>query len=546
MSMRLGGSAEVPEETVRIARLAFPNGSLAIRIRDELGTLYSDEQFAELFSTRGKPACSPGRLALTLVLQFVEGLSDRQAAEAVRARIDWKYALGMELTDPGFDYSVLSEFRDRLLTGGAEKSVLETLLAKAKDIGLLKPGGRQRTDATHVLASVREMNRLESIGETMRATLNTLAATAPQWLSAVTQPAWFKRYSSRVEDYRLPKGAPARIEMAKTIGEDGMELLRAVYAPQAPLWLREVPAVQVLRQVWVQQYEVTDGVLSWRKPKEGPPAGLRLVSPYDLDCRTGVKRDTMWDGYKIHLTETCEPDAPHLVTHVITTDATGKDFDTIPEIHNDLDSKGLLPGVHLVDTGYITARHVVAAQQTHQVELLGPTMPYVGWQTRSSESFQVSDFSIDWNSRRVTCPAGKTSIAWCKGPHKHKEEIRAEFSPRDCSACPLKEKCTRGTRRRLTLRPEAEYRLLQSRRSEEQTAAWQARYQVRSGIEGTISQGVGRCGLRRSRYRGTAKTHLQHVLTATAMNLVRLDSWLTSSPTAPTRTSAFAALGPAE
>lgn len=191
MSLQPVGAGEVPAETARVARAAFPKGSLAIRIRDELGVLFTDEQFAGLFPARGKPAWSPGRLALVSVLQFVEGLPDRQAADAVRARVDWKYALNLELTDPGFDHSVLSEFRDRLVAAGGGRELFDRVLGAARDAGLLRSGGRSRTDATHVPTSIRSLKRLEFVIETVRSALNALAAAAPEWLSTRALPDWF-------------------------------------------------------------------------------------------------------------------------------------------------------------------------------------------------------------------------------------------------------------------------------------------------------------------------------------------------------------------
>ncbi|WP_141746021.1 transposase, partial [Streptomyces sp. EN27] len=182
MSMQPKEPVMIPAETVRVARAAFPKGSLAIRVRDELGPLFRDEEFADLFPARGKPAWSPGRLALVLVLQFVEGLTDRQAAEAVRARIDFKYALGLELSDPGFDFSVLSEFRDRLAEADAGRRVLDGVLAAAGEKGLLKTAGRARTDSTHVLTAARDVCWLERVSETLRSALNALAQAAPDWL----------------------------------------------------------------------------------------------------------------------------------------------------------------------------------------------------------------------------------------------------------------------------------------------------------------------------------------------------------------------------
>src|SRR5262249_44155835 len=179
------------------------------RIADELGSLYRDHQFADLFPTRGQPAASPARLALTSVLQYVEGLSDRQAADAVRGRIDWKYALGLELTDPGFDHTVLSEFRSRLVTGEAELQLLDTLLDRCRELGLIRPRGRQRTDSTHVLAAVRTLNRLERVGETMRAALNDVAVLAPDWLQALAPAEWYRRYGGGGGNYHPPQTRPA-------------------------------------------------------------------------------------------------------------------------------------------------------------------------------------------------------------------------------------------------------------------------------------------------------------------------------------------------
>ena len=224
MSLHCQPIGHIPEETVRVARAAFPKSNLYMKMRDELGTFYEDHDFEDLFPQRGQPAETPWRLALVIIMQFVEGLSDRQAAEAVRARIDWKYTLGLELMDPGFDFSVLCEFRARLVNGGNEERLLSLMLRKFKEQGLLKAHSQQRTDSTHVLASVRKLNRLESVGETLRAALNSLAAVEPEWLCEQVTPEWFDRYSLRIEEYRLPKGKEAREAYAAQIGADGFHL----------------------------------------------------------------------------------------------------------------------------------------------------------------------------------------------------------------------------------------------------------------------------------------------------------------------------------
>ena len=352
MSLQASPMVSIPAETARVAHAAFPKGTLCLQIRDTLGPIYADAQFAALFSPTGQPAEAPARLALVLILQFTESLSDRQAAQAVRGRIDWKYALGLELTDPGFDASVLSEFRTRLVHGGAEALLLEPLLRQLEAHDLLKARGTQRTDSTHILAAIRTLNRLELVGETMRYALNRLAVAAPAWLQAHLPPAWGERYRHRVENYRLPKTDAERQQLAATIGADGFTLLRAASAPEAPPAVREAPAVEVLRQIWVQQYYGPDDPPRWRQEPDVPPAALLIHSPYDLDARYSIQRGSAWVGYKAHLTETCDADTPHVITHVATTPATTPDDNMVETIHAALATHARLPQQHLVDCGY--------------------------------------------------------------------------------------------------------------------------------------------------------------------------------------------------
>ena len=204
MSLHPQAIGPVPEETARVARAACPKGNPYLAMRDLLGSLYEDQHFAALFPVQGQPALAPWRLALVTIMQFAQGLSDRQAAEAVRVRLDWKYAINLELTDPGFDFSVLCEFRTRLLTRGAEQVLFETMLDHFKARGLLKVRGQQRTDSTHVLAAIRTLNRLECVGETMRHALESLAVVAPAWLLQQVRPEWKERYEQRIQEYRLP------------------------------------------------------------------------------------------------------------------------------------------------------------------------------------------------------------------------------------------------------------------------------------------------------------------------------------------------------
>lgn len=290
MSLHAEPVGPVPEETARVARAAFPKGNVYMQVRDVLGVVYDDASFRSLFATRGRPAEHPWRLALVTIMQFAEGLSDRQAAEAVRARIHWKYALGLELTDPGVRLFGALRVPRRLLRGSAEQQLLDAFLTACKARGYLRLRGRQRTDSTHVLGVVRVLNRLERVAETLRAALNAVASAAPEWLRAVAPTDWFERYGRRIEEYRLPRGNAARQEYAATVGADRTRLLEALDEPAAPPALRLLPAVEVLRQTWIQRYVTVDGRLQMREPENMPPASAQLESPYEPQVRYGTKR----------------------------------------------------------------------------------------------------------------------------------------------------------------------------------------------------------------------------------------------------------------
>ncbi len=537
----------VPAQTARVARAAFPKGNLYLRVADELGTLFTDDLFRTFYPTHGQPALAPWRLAMVTILQYAEGLSDRQAAEAVRSRIDWKYVLRLDLTDPGFDASVLSEFRTRLLAGDGGQQLLDALLTWCREHQLLKARGRQRTDSTHVLAAVRALNRIEVVGETLRHALNTLAVVAPEWLRTHAQSEWAERYVRRAEDDRLPSGKEAREALALTIGADGHALLAAIDAPTAPAWLREVPALMTLRRVWLQQYHLVEGAVCWRSAEDIPPASIFISSPYDRDAHYAKKRSTQWVGYKVHLTETCDDDAPNLITSVETTPAPVADGEITARVHAALSRRDLLPKDHVVDTGYLDAALLVSSRADYQVELVGPTRSDYHWQAREATGFAVEHFQIDWERQQATCPEGHTSISWTPARDKRANDvIKIKFSTRDCSGCPSRSRCTRSRkkypRRTITVRTQAEYHALAQARQREQTEAFATVYATRAGIEGTLSRGVRRCRMRRVRYIGLRKTHLAHVLTAVALNLVRLGEWLTGQPRAHTRQSAFAKL----
>jgi transposase len=563
---------------------------LAVLIRERLGEWLEDEDFAAAFGIRGRPGWSPSRLALVTVLQRAENLTDRQAAEAVRTRIDWQYLLGLPLDDPGFNHTVLSEFRDRVAGAGLEQVVLDGLLERLAAAGLVTAGGRQRTDSTHVIAAVAELRRVELAGESVRAALEALTAAHPAWLEQrVCVPDFARRYGTPMTSWRPPASRARRDELAIAYARDGYALLEAVYDRSAPGWLRELPAVDVLRRVLLQNYTRTitaDGREVIRRREslpEGdglPPGHARIASPYDLDARWGVKRGTFWLGYKLHITETCDdapactcqpgaagPPAggagarrrapggrghgkgcahlvfPNLITNVATTDATVTDNQMTAAIHQNLAARNLVPGRHYLDSGYLSAALVVSELASHGIALIGPLLAGAAGQARARPGYTRADFTIDYDTRTITCPQGKTAAKWTPVTQKGKDVILATFSARDCGPCPARPQCTTSAarHRRLTLPPRDQAQAQAAARTAQTTIPFQADYARRAGVEGTMHQATGH-GARRARYRGLPKTRLDHIYMACALNLIRLEAYWTGTPLDRQRTSHLARL----
>jgi transposase len=552
---------------------------LAVQVRDRLGQWLADEDFAAAFGVRGRPGWPPSRLALVTVLQRAENLTDRQAAEAVRTRIDWQYLLGLPLDDPGFDHTVLAEFRAKVAAAGLEQVALDALLARLAADGLVKEGGKQRTDSTHVVAAVAALGRLELAGESVRAALEALAAAHPGWAGQrICVSDWAGRYSTPMTSWRPPASQARRDELAITYARDGYALLDAVYDSSAPGWLRELPAVDVLRQVLLQNYTRGSGedgreVIKRReKEPEGdglPPGHARIASPYDLDARWGVKREQFWLGYKLHVTETCDdappctcrpaapaqPPAagqdhgrhcarlvfPNLITHVATTSAAAADNQMTSAICDDLAGKNRAPGRIYLDSGYLSAALVVREAARHGIALIGPLPGDCSAQARAGNGYARADFTISYDAKTVTCPQGKTSRYWTPCTQNGKDVIVAKFSPADCGPCPARPLCTKMKQRQLSLPPRDLAETLAAARAAQDTAEFKADYARRAGIEGTISQATSH-GARRARYRGLPRTRLDHAYMACALNLLRLEAYWAGTPLDRQRTTHLARL----
>jgi transposase len=349
-----------------------------------------------------------------------------------------------------------------------------------------------------------------------------------------------------VDAYRLPKTEQERVPIAEQIGRDGQRLLAWIAEEATPAEGQACPAIRVLRQVWDQQYKPSAaGGITWRPNGELAPSAQRIASPHDPEARYSTKNDLEWVGYKVHLTECCDDALPHLITHVETTPATQQDIDALDAIHQTLDRRDLLPGQHIVDTGYLSAAQLANSQQDYSVDLVGPVRADVSWQAQSESAYDAAPFQIDWDRYQVTCPQGHLSRYWAfQAGVRDNPVIEVSFRTRDCTPCPARALCTRSKSgpRLLTLLPKELFLPLQAARQRQTTAAFKALYAKRAGVEGTMSQAAYALDLRHARYIGLAKTHLQAIATAVAINFKRLVAWLNGERLAPTRRSPFAAL----
>ncbi|MEZ0096338.1 transposase [Streptacidiphilus sp. EB129] len=296
MSLQSHPGAEIPPLTVRVARASNPQGTTAMWIRDRLDGLWTDEDFTAWYPRDGRPGLSPAQLATVCVLQYVMNLSDRQAAEAVRCRLDFKYALGLELEDPGFHHSVLSDFRDRFAEGDRADRLLGLALTRIRRAGLLKGRGKQRTDSTHILSAARALTRLELVTEAVRAVLEVVAREVPELLDDLVTAEWAERYGRQVRLCSQPSHPVARLER---VGADARELLEHLCTrfPGRAL----PPQAQVLRQILVQHFWVDGrGRFRPRTERDGqPPSRVRIESPYETEARWTRRGDTRWTGYLV-------------------------------------------------------------------------------------------------------------------------------------------------------------------------------------------------------------------------------------------------------
>ena len=360
-----------------------------------------------------------------------------------------------------------------------------------------------------------------------------------------------------MDSWRLPDSDTKRAALAAQYGRDGYALLDAIYAPGAPGWLGELPAVDTLRQIWIQQYYRTIGaggqVIARRETDVHglPPGRFLLISPYDLDARYSIKRGHGWAGYKVHFTESCDGgqdaagcDLPNLITNVATTEATVPDASMTEPIHQQLQVKDLLPARHLLDSGYPSAPLLVCIRRDFGVQLVTPLLADQSAQAKAGAGYDKTSFVIDFDTHQATCPQGAVNSTWHDSVQNGRPAIVVTFAASTCRPCPVRTDCTKAatSRRHLTLQPREIHEAQATARAEQTTQQWKNEYKTRAGVEGTMHQAVTATGTRHARYLGIDKTRLEHNLAAAAINLIRLDAYLTGKPLDRGRTTHLARL----
>jgi transposase len=508
----------MPAETAAVGKVILKADSPYRLIGELLFEKFSERDYVDLYSPEGKPAISPVILAFVTVFQFMEKLPDRQAVESLRMRIDWKYALHLPLTYEGFDFSVLSEFRDRLIEQEAEGRVFETLVQAFQALGLIKERGKQRSDSTAMLTKVRRLSRLELVIETLRLAVGALVKVDRAWSEETIPPSWEERYGERFVMQRYTEKEWKEYEAH--IGEDGQWLLNRLERGGAPADLKELPEVQILRTVWAQQFREAQGKLVYQDLKKYD-GHTQIQTPHDPEARYSRKRKTEWVGDKVQLTETDDEGYPHLITDIVGTGSNLTDYEELPRIQQRLEKRQCKPAEHYVDAGYMSGPNLKDSQN-RKIDLIGPLPAVVTPQDLLPNGITQAQFQVDAIHKRVTCPHGQT----VGNPTPVGNSLLFRFPKQVCATCELRPRCCTGKGGR-TIGISAYYEQVQAARERQKEETFKQDYHKhRSGVEGSLSAMVRGNEMRVGRYIGQKKRHLQAVFTGSAVNIRRAAKWL--------------------
>ena len=477
----------------------------------ELKTLYCE--------SNGRPAIDPVLLCGVTLLQFMEKVADRRAAEQVVYHLGWKYALDLELPYEGFHPTVLVYFRNRLEEKKAARVVFDGIVDLWIELGLIKRAGKQRIDSTYILGYVKEMSRLECAAETIRLALEELAGVVASKRPVFWERLWSLYVQSEV-GWRLSKAE--RQSRYRQCGQDIMELLEWIDNQDGKLG--EIESVKLLRRVFEEQFEVIEGAIQTRRTRPS----RSVQNPYDPDAHYADKGSKQWTGYKVHVVESVDPEQPakvkaepgeHFITEIVTTEAAENEKTGLAEaLKRQREQHEIKPEAIYADAGYVTESTSSQAQD-NAMELLGPSRP-----DPHKGPYNVDGFQVDVENQRAVCPQGKTS-AQCshiKDSYSYmgSEYYRLEWGSQ-CDSCPVQKQCTRAKSGRRILVVGLRHDLVEQRRKEMKQAEFSRSMYPRNGIEGTHRELVRGHGLRQTKFRGMSRVSLSHYFMGAACNVKR-------------------------
>jgi len=510
MSLHPVDRSEIPEQTAELGRKLLQEDNLYRLVGDRLNELLTDEDFMWMYSAIGGGGISPVILAMVMVFQMMEKIPDRQAAEMVRVRIDWKYALHLPLDWMGFHWTNLSHFRRRLIENKAEYLVFDRLVQELVELGFIRQRGKQRTDSMSILGLVAKLSRLELVLESMRVVLKGIEQVDENWMKKNVPTALLERYQTKKQTYKMTEKEIAT-ELGQT-GADGLWLLQQLKtgSPDIP----ELEPVKVMEEIWGQQFEWDEAgrYQGVRTKLEGH--GL-IQSPHEPEVRYREKRNKGWQGYVGQVSETAEEKGEvNFITDIGGTDAQESDVRSLPEVQERLVERDIPPEEQDVDQAYVSGTSL-AESKKQGIRLMGPIGPETG-----PKEFKLSDFEVELAEKKATCPGEQTAVRW--NQHRRPDgtlEYRFYFGEQ-CAGCHLRPECTEAKAGR-TITYHEHHDQVEKRRAEMETKEFKAAMKRRAPVEGTISQ-VARAGGRYARYRGLRKVNLQLVFTAVGINLRRL------------------------
>jgi transposase len=518
MCLKIRSPWPMPEETGRIGAMLLDEKSPYRLIGDKVFVKLSEEEYADLYSTEGRPGISPAILAFVTVFQFMEKLPDRQAAELLRMRLDWKYALHLPLEYGGFDFSVLSEFRDRLIAGKAEGRVFERLVEQIRAMGLIKARGKQRTDSIAMLTKVRRLSRLELVVETLRLAVGAAVKMEPEWSQKILPPIWEDKYGERFVMQRYSEKEWKEYET--NIGNDGQWFIKRLGEGDAPAELKDLADVEILKTVWAQQFREEAGQMVYQDLKKYD-GRTQIQTPHDPEARYSKKRHSEWVGDKVQVTETEDAGYPHIITDIVGTGSNQTDYEELPAIQERLEKRKCKPSEHYVDAGYLSGPNLANSREQN-IDLIGPLPPVVTPQDRIPNGLTQAYFQVDPVGQIVTCPQGH-AVA---NPTPTGNTLSFHFPKNVCASCVLRPRCCTGKGGR-TIGISSHYEMVQAARSRQKTETFKKDYHKhRSGVEGSLSALVRGNGMRVGRYTGQRKRNLQAVFTGCAANLKHTAHWL--------------------